>query len=100
MIKHLILISLILGSCQNPSQRQFYNINSINELEKYFKSSQEYAVYKQSSDSFLMILTTYKIQKHDITYTCKNNGEALAFEKFIKNKTNLKIKLVENKVIK
>lgn len=94
MIRNLFLISLVLVlvACENINENRSYS--SPEELDNSFKSSKEYSDYKKSTDFFLMALKTYKIKELDLTYTCTNSGEAIAFELFIKNNTNYTFKVM------
>tara|TARA_B100000963_G_C22270112_1_gene512362 strand:- start:143 stop:439 length:297 start_codon:yes stop_codon:yes gene_type:complete len=94
VIRNLILTSLILVSCQNF--KDFERIDSYETLVKSFRDSNEYIVYKESSDYYLTVLTTYKIKEFNKNYICTNSGEALAFEEFIKNNTQLTLEVVSH----
>lgn len=92
-IKLLILISFILlTGCQNINQNIY--INSYEQLDNLFKSSNEYKKYLKSNDLSMMILKTYEIKELKLTYTCRNSGEANAFESFIRNNTDYSLELV------
>ena len=96
MIKNLFLTSLILVACQDIHETKTFT--SSEELDKFFKSSKEYSDYKESTDLFLMVLKTYKITELDLSYTCSDSGEAIAFELFIKNNTDYTFEVLSHNI--
>jgi len=45
-----------------------------------------------------MVLKTYKITELDLSYTCSDSGEAIAFELFIKNNTDYTFEVLSHNI--